>query len=72
MVLPDHIHCVIERPENDCDFVIRLRSIKMLFSKNIPKQEYKSHVRVKRRERGIWQRRYWEHLIRDEKDYRTI
>ncbi len=44
----------------------------MLFSKNIPKQEYKSHVRVKRRERGIWQRQYWEHLITDEKDYRHM
>ncbi len=71
VVLPDHMHCVIELPENDCDFASRWRLIKMLFSRNIPKNEYRSEVRKKRRERGIWQRRYWEHLIRDEEDYRA-
>ena len=43
----------------------------MLFSRNIPKNEYRSEVRKKRRERGVWQRRFWEHLIRDEDDYRA-
>lgn len=45
--------------------------IKMGFSKALPKTERRSAVRVSRRERGIWQRRYWEHLIRDEADYRA-
>ena len=71
VVLPDHMHCVIELPENDCDFAGRWRLIKMLFSRNIPKNEYRSEVRKKRRERGIWQRRYWEHLIKDEEDFRA-
>lgn len=70
-VLPDHMHCVIELPENDCDFALRWRLIKMLFSRNIPKNEYRNEVRKKRRERGVWQRRYWEHLIRNEEDYRA-
>jgi putative transposase len=43
----------------------------MGFSKSIPLKERRSKVRQKRGERGIWQRRYWEHLIRDEADYRA-
>ena len=43
----------------------------MGFSKSIPTKERRSQVRQKRGERGIWQRRYWEHLIRDEVDYRA-
>lgn len=69
VVLPDHIHCVIELPQNDADFATRWRLMKMGFSKAMPKTERLSTVRAKRGERGIWQRRYWEHLIRDEADF---
>ena len=69
VVLPEHLHCVIELPEGDDDFALRWRLIKMGFSKAMPKTERLSAVRVKRGERGIWQRRYWEHLIRDEHDF---
>ena len=71
VVLPDHLHCVIELPPDDMDFSMRWRLIKMEFSKSLPKAEYRSKVRLKRGERGIWQRRFWEHLIRDEADYRA-
>ena len=71
VVLPEHLHCVIELPEGDADFKTRWILPKMLFSKAIPKTEPRSAVRIKRRERGIWQRRYWEHLIRDEADFRA-
>ena len=71
VVLPDHLHCVIELPAGDCDFATRWRLIKIGFSKGLPKLEHRSAVRVRRGERGIWQRRYWEHLIRDEADYRA-
>jgi putative transposase len=71
VVLPDHLHCVIELPEGDSDFVNRWRLIKMGFSKKLPKTERRSTVRIARGERGIWQRRYWEHLIRDEADFRA-
>ncbi len=69
VVLPDHMHCVIELPQGDSDFALRLRLIKSNFSKLIPKTERLTAVREARGERGIWQRRYWEHLIRDEADY---
>ncbi len=71
VVLPEHMHCVIELPEGDADFATRWMLIKMLFSKGIPKNERRSDTRIERRERGIWQRRYWEHLIRDECDYQA-
>lgn len=71
VVLPDHMHCVIEMPEGDADFATRWRLIKMNFSKALPNVERKSSVRIARGERGIWQRRYWEHLIRDENDFRA-
>ena len=70
-VLPEHMHCLIELPENDADYATRIRLIKIGFSKAIPKTERRSNIRIKRGERGIWQRRYWEHLIRDEADYRA-
>jgi len=71
VVLPEHMHCVIELPDGDVDFALRIRLIKMLFSKAVPAAERRSDVRVRRNERGIWQRRYWEHAIRDEADYRA-
>ena len=69
VVLPDHMHCIIELPKGDADFALRWRLIKMGFSKSTPKTEGLSVVRKRRGERGIWQRRYWEHLIQGEADY---
>ena len=69
VVLPDHLHCLLELPNNDSDFAKRWRLIKMLFSKHIPATEYRNPARQQRRERGIWQRRYWEHLIRNQQDF---
>ncbi|MEQ1591175.1 MAG: transposase [Thiobacillaceae bacterium] len=71
VVLPDHLHCVIELPPGDADFATRWRLIKMGFSKSLPRHERLSKVRAARGERGIWQRRYWEHLIRDEADFQA-
>ncbi len=69
VVLPDHLHCVIELPEDDDNFSLRWQLIKTYFVKGLPKIESRTANRVKRCERGIWQRRFWEHLIRDERDY---
>lgn len=43
--------------------------IKFAFSRRLPSTETLNASQQNRRERGIWQRRYWEHLIRDERDY---
>ncbi len=69
VVLPDHLHAVWTLPAGDADFSTRWRLIKTRFVKGLPKQEHLSPVRIERNERGIWQRRFWEHLIRDEADY---
>ncbi|HRN61979.1 MAG TPA: transposase, partial [Luteimonas sp.] len=68
VVLPDHLHCVWVLPEGDADIATRWRHIKTLFSRAMPRGEQRSSRRLAKAERGIWQRRYWEHLIRDETD----
>ncbi|MFZ1884399.1 MAG: transposase [Rhodoplanes sp.] len=69
VVLPNHLHAVWTLSPTDADFSIRWRLIKARFAKSLPKQERLSAMRKARGERGIWQRRFWEHLIRDEVDY---
>jgi putative transposase len=69
VVLPDHLHAIWKLPPGDCDFSTRWRLIKNRFARALPKRERLSAVRAARNERGIWQRRFWEHLIRDEADY---
>ncbi len=70
VVLPEHLHCVMTLPPGDSDFSRRWRLIKGGFSRALPGTERRSTVRQAAGERGIWQRHYWEHLIRDEADYR--
>ncbi|QMT41041.1 REP-associated tyrosine transposase [Neisseria shayeganii] len=67
-VLPEHLHLLIRLPENNSDYPMRLRMIKAGFSRALPKTEAISAARRRKNERGIWQRRYWEHQIRDERD----
>jgi putative transposase len=69
VVLPDHMHCLWTLPEGDSDFPSRWRLIKTAFSTSLLKTEQRSKAMIRRGERGIWQRRYWEHTIRDERDY---
>jgi putative transposase len=69
VLLPDHLHAVWTLPPGDADFPIRWRLIKTWFSRKLPYGEHRRTSRVSRGERGIWQRRYWEHLIRDLTDY---
>ena len=71
VVLPDHLHAVWRLPEEDGDYAKRWSLIKAGFSRALPVEEAISASRLSRRERGIWQRRYWEHQIRDERDLQT-
>ncbi|HVT83085.1 MAG TPA: transposase [Phycisphaerae bacterium] len=68
-VLPDHLHAIWTLPPGDADFPTRWRLIKTRFARAVPPGERRSAARLARGERGIWQRRYWEHAIRDEDDY---
>ena len=55
VILPDHLHCIWTLPAGDADFMTRWRLIKTWFSK---------HAGLK----DVWQHRYWEHVLRDERD----
>jgi putative transposase len=69
VVLPDHLHAILTLPSGDADFPLRWRLIKTWFSRHLPHGEHRHASRIDKGERGIWQRRYWEHLIRDEIDF---
>ena len=68
VVLPDHLHAVWTLPPGDADHSLRWRLLKSGFSRRVPHDERRGVSRVGKGERGVWQRRYWEHLIRDEDD----
>jgi len=69
VVLPKHMHCMWTMPMDDMDYSNRWKIIKTQFSKGLPKLEPRSRSQIKRGERSIWQRRYWEHAIRGDQDY---
>lgn len=68
VVLPEHMHAIWTLPQGDVDYAKRWLAIKAIFSRRIPKGELVSDSRNTRGERGIWQRRFWEHTIRDDRD----
>ncbi len=70
VVLPDHMHAIWTMPDSDADYAGRWLAIKAIFSRHLPMNEAESRndSRLKRGERRIWQRRYWEHTIRDDRD----
>ncbi len=69
VILPEHMHPIWTLPPGDAEYSNRWRAIKKTFSKAIPKIEHISQARIKRNERGIWQRRFWEHTLYDDADY---
>ena len=69
VVLPDNLHTLWQLPNHDANYSMRWNLIKRRFSRALPKTERISASRQKKGERGIWQRRYWEHLIRDDEDF---
>jgi len=71
VLLPDHLHCIWTLPREDDDFSMRWQLIKRYFSERC-KSWYRGNVSVSReekKEQAIWQRRFWEHAIRNDEDY---
>jgi putative transposase len=62
------IHAIWTLPDDDADFATRWRLIKSGFSRRLPRDERISASRTAKGERGIWQRRYREHTLRDADD----
>lgn len=71
VVLPDHLHMIWRLPENDGDYPTRWRLIKSHFTRHWVegKDILTTASRQSKGERAVWQRRYWEHLIRDDRDW---
>lgn len=68
VVLPNKLHMIWTLPDADADFSKRWRMIKTGFSRHVPAPDHIPESHRKRGEKGIWQRRFWEHLIRDADD----
>jgi putative transposase len=66
-ILPDHLHAIWLLPAADCDFARRWNLVKSNFSRGLPAAA-STLSKSRKREKGIWQRRYWEHAIRDARD----
>ncbi len=67
-VLPDHLHTLWTLPPGDANYAQRWSLCKSTFSRALPADASRSASQRHKREKGIWQRRYWEHQIRDERD----
>ncbi len=67
-ILPDHLHALWTLPPEDANFPLRWRLIKSKFSRTLPIDARRTASKLAKREKGIWQRRYWEHAIRDDAD----
>lgn len=70
-VLPDHMHCIWTLPAGDSDYATRWRQIKTYFSRALPPSSVRQSM-AQRQERGIWQRRFWEHHIRNPQELREL
>lgn len=68
-VLPSVIHTIWTMPEGDADFSARWRMLKSHFSRGLPTPAHRNPVTERRGEKGIWQRRFWEHHLRDADDF---
>jgi putative transposase len=71
VLLPDHMHCIWSLPEEESDFPERWRLIKSYFSRRYGNENSRevSVSRQSKKEREIWQRRFWEHRIRSQEDF---
>jgi putative transposase len=72
VLLPDHLHCIWTLPQGDAAFSMRWSKIKRYVSQRCGDTfgfENVSSSRTRRHESGLWQRRFWEHQIRDDADF---
>ncbi len=74
VILPDHLHIIWTLPDSDSDFSTRWKRIKGTFSRHYVgccREDISESMRRKK-EKGIWQRRFWEHAIRDQSDFNRL
>ena len=75
VLLPDHWHALWRLPADDADYAARLGAIKARFTRSWlaagGSERQPTDSRARRRGRGVWQRRYWEHTCRDAEDFKA-
>ena len=71
-VMPNHLHAVWTLPDGDSDYSLRWRLIKTRFSHHFAALDVLSASKQRRYEKGIWQRRFYEHTVRDEADLQRV
>ena len=75
VLLPDHMHTIWTLPENDANYSLRWQLIKRYVTREcgatLNRPEWLSASKIKHQEATLWQRRFWEHQIRDDNDYQT-
>jgi putative transposase len=70
VLLPEHLHCIWTLPQGDHDFSTRWRLIKSFFSRYCEHGHHELKAsQIRKKAQAIWQPRFWEHFIRDEKDF---
>ena len=73
VVLPDRLHALWTLPADDGDFSTRWMLIKQGFTKRLHAVSVLDVPALQSRggkgERSVWQRRYWEHQVRDDNDF---
>ena len=73
VILPDHLHMIWSLPTSDVDYPIRWNKLKSGFTQRYlaasKTEQPRPPSRIRVRRRGVWQRRYWEHTIKDETDF---
>ena len=69
VVLPEHMHCIWTLPEDDAEYSLRWKEIKTRFTKSVGLVGRRSASKIAKGEAGLWQRRFWERHIRDERDF---
>jgi len=67
-ILPEHLHAIWQLPPGDANYSLRWSLIKRFFSQHFPSRAAPGSSKAKKREKHIWQRRFWEHQIRDDAD----
>ncbi len=73
VLLPDHLHCLWTLPDGDADFSTRWKLIKhdvsLACGETFHRDDWMTALKRKHREATIWQRRFWDHRIRNEADF---
>jgi len=76
VLLPDHLHCLWTLPEGDADFSVRWKVIKFRFDRlylgSVGSEATVGDSGRRRRERGLWQRRFWEHTVRNAREFEIL